>query len=247
MIDDLAAIIKLAEEKGRLAALAELPPVQEDAYQSTQLDQLATALAAAQGDYPPITTNRENPYWSTGYADLDTVVRAIQPCLVAHGLSFVQQQRITPEGATMLHSKLMHTSGQWIESRARITPVKNDPHAYGSELQYQKRFALMSLLGITIQADPFDDDAERSMADHRKTVEKGTAINTKYNPREQSKETINKDQLIELEYELQAYPDIIEQIYDAYHITSLADLPKDKFRASITKVREITNLRNGRK
>lgn len=241
----LEQIINLAFERGKLSAT--LPPAPEDRYTSPELHELAAALAKAQGNFPVIRVNRENPYWSTGYADFDILIRAVRPCLTEQGLSFVQQQRITPEGSTMLHSVLLHTSGQWIESRARIVPVKNDPHAYGSELQYQKRFALMSLLGISIEQDPFDDDAERSMADHRKTVERGTALNAKYNPRETNKETISKDQLIELEYELQQYPDIIDQIYDAYHIQSLADLPKEKFRASITKVREITNLRNGRK
>lgn len=221
------------------------PP--KDAYESAETKNLATALAKAQGEYPVIAFNRENPYFKSGYTDLDTILRAVRPILSKHGLSFTQQTKITEDGATMLHSTLRHASGEWIESRNRIIPPRNDAQTYGSTLSYQKRYAAMALLGVTCASDTTDDDAEIAMMESRQIIAKGTALNTKYNPKEESYEPITKEQLEEMEYELAEYPDIAEQILDGLKIQSLADLPKSKYSASMKRIREIKHIRNGTK
>jgi ERF superfamily len=225
--------------------IAQLAPVTvNESYQSFEIDELAAALATAQGHYEPVLVNRINPYFQTHYADLDMIMKSVRKALANNNLSFIQQIRINSEGMTILHTRLMHGSGQWIESRCRILPSKNDDQTYGSTLTYQKRHAAMTLLGVTVADDRMDDDAEIAMIGSRKILAKGPS--TKYNPKEESTETITKEQLEELEYELGDYPDLAEEIMDKLRIQSLADMPKSKFLVSIGRVREIKNARDGR-
>lgn len=240
-------IIKLIESlQQQIADLKEyVTPTQ--AYNSSSMKELYTALAKAQGQYKKVTYNRENPYFKSSYADLDAIIEAVRPALSNNGLAFIQQIRINDEGQTILHSILTHASGEWIESRCRIVPAKNDAQTFGSTLSYQKRYAAISLLGVTVSHDHHDDDAEVAMIESRDIMAKGTALNTKYNPKELVPETITKEQLEEMEYELAEYPDIGEMILEGMKIQSLADLPKSKFLVSINRVREIKQLRNNGK
>lgn len=214
-----------------------------DAYESFETKEIATAFAKAQGEFPVIGMNRENPYFKSNYTDLDLIVRSIRPALAKNGLSFTQQIQMTEDGATMLHTRLRHSSGQWIESRSRVIPAKNDQQTYGSALSYQKRYALMALLGLTTSQDSTDDDAEVAMVSARDIIAKGPS--TKYNPKEQSFEPVTKEQLEELEYELSEVPDLAEEIMDKMKIQSLADLPKSKYQVSLQRIREIKEARRG--
>jgi hypothetical protein len=216
----------------------------EPPYQSEQIDQLADALAKAQAEYNAATYNRENPYFKSSYADLDSIIMASRPALTKHGIAFIQQQQITEDGATMLHTRVMHKSGQWIESRSRIVPPKNDAQTYGSTLSYHKRYAAQALLGVTISEDRADDDAEVAMVEAKQIVAKGPS--NKYDPRNQSMEPIVKEQLEELERELALMPDLAEEVMDKMRIQSLADMPKSQYVAAITRIREIKKTRFGK-
>lgn len=240
----LQDIIKKLDQ---LTARLDNVPTRADSYSSAELKDLFTALSKAQGEYKKIGYNRENPYFKSQYADLDAIMESVRPALAKYGLAFLQQIRISEEGQTILHSILSHASGQWIESRVRIIPSKNDSQTFGSTLTYQKRYAAVSLLGVTVSHDTSDDDAEMAMADSRQIIAKGVALNTKYNPKEQSYDSITKEQLEELEYELQGFEDIAEDILDKMKLQSLADLPKSKYQLSINRIREIKQLRNGNK
>jgi len=217
----------------------------EDPYQSTKTNELNAARAKAAADYPRIGFNQENPYFKSSYADLDAIMVLIRPVLAKHGLSVEFKTVIKNDGSTELRTRLLHSSDQWSESRARIIPTKNDQQSYASALTYMKRHQAMALLNITISDDWSDDDAERNMVETRAGGVKGTALNTKYNPREQSSTTITKEQIEELEYELSEFPDICSMVLDGLKIESLADMPKDKFHVSAKRIREIKNARLG--
>ena len=159
-----------------------------------------------------------------------------------YSLSVTQTTRIGADGVTLLSTKLRHSSGEWFETRARLMPVKNDPQTQESELNHTKRNQLKTLLGLSISGD--DDDAERAMANLRDVKAHGTAINTKYDPKDQSHDTISPDQREELEYELSEYPDIAEMVLGGLKIHSIADMPKSKYMVSLLRIREIKRLRN---
>lgn len=212
--------------------------LQEDAnaYQSVFINELAAAFAKAQGDFPSIGFNRDNSFFKSGYADLDAIIRTVKPSLSRNNLSLFQFTKIGDGGEIVLHTRLMHATGQWIETRSRIIPEKGDHQSYGKAVSYHRRYAIMSLLGITTSNDPSDDDAEGLMEKHRDLGPSSTIH--KYQPDKQSASMITKEQLEELQYELDGHPDLAEKFKTAAKIQDLCDLPKSMFINSINKIRE---------
>jgi hypothetical protein len=241
-LKDILDFIKAlkADEDLKISQLQDSRPLKK--YESDDTKDLASALAKAQGEFPSIKENSTNPYFKSTYANLDSVLKPIRPILAKYGLSFTQQT-ILEDGATILVTRLRHSSGQWIDSITRIIPAKNDIQSYASTMTYMKRYSISTLLGITTSDE--DDDGEVAMAEIRDVKAKGVALNTKYNPKEQAQDVITKEQLEELEYELSEYPDIAEMVLDGLKIQSLADMPKQKFIVSLTRIREIKTTRNG--
>jgi ERF superfamily len=216
---------------------------QRDTSRSTELNELFTALAKAQSEMLSAQKSSENPYFKSKYADLEEVVTSSRPSLTKNGLSVLQQIVLNDDGQSLLHTILAHSSGQFIESRMRIVPPKNDIQSFGSYLTFLRRYSYAALIGVVTGEQ--DDDGEVAMIEARQMVAKGPS--NKYNPKEQSFEVITKEQLEEFEYELQGCPDIAEQIFDSMRIQSLADLPKSKYQVCIQRVREIKNARAGKK
>ena len=216
--------------------------------QKTQSDdqkELFAALAKAQGEMPIAGRTSENPYFKSKYADLTELVRVSRPALSKYGLGVTQDLIYKENGQTFLKTVLTHSSGQWRESSVRIVPHKTDIQSYGSFVSYMKRYCYSSKVGVVSSNE--DDDGELAVHDMRKTVSKGVALNTKYNPRESgSIETITKEQLEELEYELGDYTDICEMVLEGLKIQSLADMPKAKYMVSVRRIREIKKVREGR-
>lgn len=215
----------------------------EDPYESAETKEINTALAKAQAEYLPVGFNRENPYFKSGYADFSAIMKACRLALSKNGLSLTQQLLINDDGATILLTKLRHSSGQWISCRARIIPAKNDVQTFASTLTYMKRHSAATLLNIVVDADYSDDDAEVATISAREIIAKGPS--NKYDPKQQSYESIGKTELEELEYELAEYDDLAETVLTQMHLQSLADMPKSKYRAAIERIREIKQLRNG--
>lgn len=215
------------------------PPEAES--RSYQINELMAALAKAQSEMEIAGLHSENPYFKSKYADLATIVRASRPALTRNGLAVVQQMLTNNDGQSILHTILGHSSGQFIETRMRIVPPKNDIQTLGSYITYLRRYSYASLVGCV--AGNEDDDGEIAMVDARQIVAKGPS--TKYNPKQSSFDTVTKEQLEELEFELHDYPDLAEEIMDKMQIQSLADLPKDKYGVSVRRIREIKNARNG--
>ena len=210
---------------------------------SDEIKELALALAKAQAEYDTAPLNKVNPYFKSNYADLASVVAASRPALTKHGLSVTQEVSNDDTGALWLVTELMHSSGQWKLSKFRMVPPKNDIQAISSYNTYCKRMCYASLCGVVV-GDDLDDDAEQAVATSRETFAKGVALNTKYNPKEINPETITKEQLEDLEYELSQYEDIASQVLEGLKLQSLADMPKAKFQIAMKRIREIKLLRN---
>ena len=127
----------------------------------------------------------------------------------------------------------------------RILPSKPDVQSLQSYITYIRRSAYSALIGVTVSDE--DDDAELAVHQDREVTAKGVALNTKYNPRENSYESLTKEQLDEVNYELQDYPDIAEQVLSGLQIQNLADIPKSKYSVSLRRIREIKQMRENNK
>lgn len=208
------------------------------------LKDLHKALALAQAEYQIARPSKENNYFKMKYESLEDVIRASRPYLAKNGLSVKFVQTVLVDGGSMLTCILAHSSGQQVESSVRLTSVRNDPRAIMSETEYLKR---MLYTGITAVCADDDDDGEFAASEFRHEVEEGTSLTTKYNPKEDTRECISKEQLEELNYELQEYPDLAELLLKQLNLKYLADMPKSKFRVAMERLRSIKIIRNGKK
>ena len=146
---------------------------------SDQINELATALAKAQGEMSGAVKDSSNPFFRSKYADLASVWDACRAPLSKHGLSVVQFPNTAYAGAPEAYewtakqsgetrygvrvvttvsvvTRLLHASGQFLEDRVSTMLPTGDPQAVGSAITYLRRYALQAVVGIA----PEDDDAE---------------------------------------------------------------------------------------
>lgn len=237
IIEILNEIRKLSDKIDSIGTASNLTVQQR----SSKIDELCTALAKAQGEFKIARKNQTNikrDFNSDKYADMTAVVEASRNALSANGLAISQPIQEHQSGANYIHTILMHTSGQWIESVIKLVPSQKDIDAVESNLICMKRHAYASILGIVIEDE--DDDGAADSALYREKKARATELNTKINlKRDQSYETITNDQLVELKYEIGDYDDIAVQILKGMNLETLANLPKDKFLKTIKRVREL--------
>jgi len=139
--------------------------------QTEQINELAAALAQAQGEIENVAKSSENPYFHSRYADLASVLDEVRPKFAAHGISIVQLPINGAGGQIGVTTRLMHASGQYIEGDFYIAPVKEDAQGAGSTLTYLRRYSLMAIAGV----GPEDDDGEASVGrETRKETQPGT-------------------------------------------------------------------------
>jgi len=117
---------------------------------SEQVNEIAAALAKAQGAMKNAALNKVNPHFRSKYADLAGIRDAVIPALTANGIAVVQ----TLDGTSVL-TRLMHSSGQWIESACPV-PAVPDMQKMGSAITYARRYSLSAICGIAADED---DDA----------------------------------------------------------------------------------------
>lgn len=125
---------------------------------SEQIDQLATALAAAQAKIRGAQKDRVNPHFKNSYADLASVWDACREQLTEQGLS-VSQLPSFGSGHIRVTTVLMHKSGQFLSEVLELPITKSDPQACGSAITYARRYALAAIAGVC----PDDDDGEGAM------------------------------------------------------------------------------------
>lgn len=123
------------------------------------ITEIAKAISLMQGSMDPAKKDKVNPFFKSQYADLASIWQAIRQPLIENGLSVIQDA-ITSEGGLSVVTRILHSSGQWIEFGPLVVPIaKNDPQAMGSAISYGKRYAIGSALGVVAEND---DDGQRA-------------------------------------------------------------------------------------
>jgi hypothetical protein len=141
---------------------------------SDTISALAGALAKAQLLMENATLNQENSFFKKAdgnkarYADLAAVREATIKHLNANGLSIIQ---LVGEGPC-LHTRLMHASGEWIESIYPL-PGAAKPQELGSALTYARRYSWASICGIAAEDD---DDGNAAKDTQNSTKKNGSLI-----------------------------------------------------------------------
>lgn len=129
--------------------------------QSEQINDLAASLVKAQGEIEGAAKNSTNPHFRSKYADLGAVWDACREPLTKNGLAVIQQPRAF-EGEMRLVTRIIHSSGQWLEDDGcPLILGKNDMQGLGSAWTYARRYGLMAAVGIA----PEDDDGNAAVGD----------------------------------------------------------------------------------
>lgn len=120
---------------------------------SEQINEIAKALATAQGLMDNASKDRKNDHFKSKYADLASVRDAVIGPLSSAGIAVLQAPSTTAEGV-VVETRFVHGSGQWLSCSVGATPRAYDPQSVGSAITYLRRYGLMALAGIA----PEDDD-----------------------------------------------------------------------------------------
>jgi hypothetical protein len=123
---------------------------------SDSINEIAAALAKAQSEMKNAHLNKVNPHFKSKYADLAGIRDAVTPALSKNGIAVVQgtEVSVSQMGHMVVYTRLVHSSGQWIESEFPIAIDK--PQAMGSAYTYAKRYSLSAICNIAADED---DDA----------------------------------------------------------------------------------------
>ncbi len=165
------------------------------------------AFTEAQSEFPSILKDRKAH--NAMYAGFSSVVNAVRPVLIKHGLSF----RHTIEennGSVTVTCVLAHKDGH-SESTALTAPPdtsgsKNDIQAIGSSVTYLKRYTLEAVTGVVTT----DDDTDGNLAP----------------------KMVSKDQ-VSILLKVAAQCEVMESSVCAeYKIKTLDELPADHYQAA---------------
>lgn len=126
--------------------------------QSQEINELASALAKAQGEMQAAIKDCINPFYKSKYADLGSVWDAARPVLSKNGLCVMQTTEVSSiAGEVVMVTTLAHTSGQWVKSYMPLNPAKKDSQGMGAAMTYLRRYSLSALVGVVCDED---DDGE---------------------------------------------------------------------------------------
>ncbi len=121
---------------------------------SENVNEIAGALAMAQGEVENASKNAANPHFKSRYADLAEVLNTVRPALAKYGICVVQSPSLDGDIASVT-TVLAHKSGQWFRGVASARIGKTDPQGVGSAITYLRRYSLAAVVGIAQE----DDDA----------------------------------------------------------------------------------------
>ncbi len=126
---------------------------------SETIGEIAAALAAAQAEIENVAKSGKNPHFRSSYATLPDTLDEARPKLAKHGIA-VFQSACNGEGDEVgVVTRLIHKSGEWLESSLFVKPTKYDAQGVGSVITYLRRYGLMAAVGIAGD----DDDGEAAV------------------------------------------------------------------------------------
>ena len=130
---------------------------------SAQLNELAAALAAAQTELEnpkktktaKVFSKRTQKEFTYSYADFGDGLEKIRKALGKSGVAIIQTP--TTEGDwVVIKTRLIHSSGQWIEGIMPVARIGIEPQEMGSFMTYARKQSLFSMAGICGEGDDND-------------------------------------------------------------------------------------------
>lgn len=134
---------------------------------SETLGKISPALVKAINAIEGVKKGADNPFFKSKYANLESVIEAAHGALEANGLAVMQGPGPMDGNCITLTTRLIHESGEWVETDFSLPAGKMDPQAAGSAITYARRYSLMAMLNMPA----VDDDGETAMPRNTKPGE----------------------------------------------------------------------------
>lgn len=185
------------------------------------MNKLFAAMAKAFPEIEGATKDSNNPAFKSKYADLSSVVEAIKPALIKHGLFFAQMMH-EQQGGVCIETIVCHDSGEQMSFGKLFVPAgKQDAQGYGSALTYARRYSLMTAFGVC----PEDDD--------------GNAASRPAPQRQEAdSDRIDAEQLAVLQTLTSQAGTDLKNLCTFYKIGALPELPASGYEALVKKLKK---------
>lgn len=118
-----------------------------------------SAFIAAQAEIGAAVKDSENPHFKSRYADLASVWSAFGDSFAKHKLAVMQAPAIDGNHVRVV-TRIIHSSGEWIESEVEALARDQSPQAIGSVITYLRRYGASALIGVV--QDDEDGNAGQS-------------------------------------------------------------------------------------
>ncbi len=211
-------------------------------YRSSEINEIMSALAKAQGSYKELVANQDAP--GGKFANLQAILKAVRESLAVNGIGFFQFIELLDEGsgAALLKTMLGHASGQYIASCARVVQAKTERQT-GNAYEIHKRLHALMILGIApSDNDPiaFDDNGEILAEQH--LIAQLRKPDSPAREEVDRSDVINKTQYQELLIVLDGREKIAKDIMESHGIQTLADLPASEYHRAQAKILKIKKI-----
>lgn len=136
---------------------------------SDKTDEIFKALIGAQAEMGKLGKDAENPFFKSKYATLAAVLDVVKPVFQEKGIAIIQGSGVGNGTGINVITRLIHTSGQWIETDYPMPLAKQDPQAAGSASSYGRRYSLKAIASLAEEDDDAqvasDEDPKRDRSD----------------------------------------------------------------------------------
>lgn len=137
--------------------------------EKTAKSELTLALVRVQGAIVNPKKDTANPFFKSKYADLAGVWDSVRSLLSENGLVFLQLPT-TDDNRVSVTARLMHVSGESIESTITGTATDAKPQSIGSCITYLRRYQMSAILGIAAEDDDGNAASGNDAAPKQKTA-----------------------------------------------------------------------------
>ena len=127
---------------------------------SENINELAKALAVAQGAMESAKRDKKNDHFNYKYADLAACLEVCREPISKNGLAVIQIPSYYDPATKKIKvaTMLCHSSGQYVKGELEIIVKNPDAQGIGSAITYARRYSLCAMVGIAQD----DDDANTS-------------------------------------------------------------------------------------
>lgn len=133
--------------------------------QSESIAKIYPALIKALGELDSVKNNAENTHFKAKYSTLSATQDLFRPILAKNELGVIQSVGMR-EKTYVVVTRLIHTSGEFIEDTIDLMMSKQDMQGLGSAITYSKRYMVQALLNMSGTND--DDDGNDASGKEKK-------------------------------------------------------------------------------